>query len=120
VKDVKNVYEKDAANWNMLVSQVIAGGPVNTYYITTLQPSLAAFDTAPNLQKLMGEEAFANWLKAGGEDVLLHEVVLMRIMPELSNAPEDVVKVAPDFWRPKPVAAARPKTKPVETAKASQ
>lgn len=120
VKDVKNVYEKDATNWNMFVSQVIAGGPVNTYCITTLQPSLAAFDSAPNLQKLMGEEAFANWLKAGGEDVLSHEVVLMRMMPELSNAPEDIIKVAPDFWRPKAVAATRPKAKPVETAKATQ
>jgi hypothetical protein len=79
VKDVKNVYEKDATSWNMLVSQVIAGGPVNTYYITTLQPSLAAFDSAPNLQKLMGEEAFANWRKTGGEDVLSNQVILMRI-----------------------------------------
>ena len=100
VKDVKNAFEKDG-NWNMLVSQVVAGGSVNTYYISTLQSSLAAFDSAPNLQKLMGEEAFANWLKAGGEDVLSHEVILMRVVPELSNAAEDVVKTAPDFWKPK-------------------
>jgi hypothetical protein len=30
----------------------------------------------------------------------------MRMVPELSNPPEEVVKIAPDFWQPKPVASA--------------
>jgi hypothetical protein len=122
VKEAKAAFEKGNESWSVFVSQVIAGAPDNTYYVTSLQPSLAAFDSAPKLRQLMGEETFASWQKAIGEDTITSEVMLMRMLPELSNVPEEITNVAPSFWKPKPkaVAAARPKPTPVETAKAGQ
>ena len=35
------------------------------------------------------------------------ETVINHFLPELSNAPEDVVAAAPDYWRPKATVAAK-------------
>lgn len=119
VKEVKAALEKDS-KWAFFVSQVVAGSPGVTYYVTTLQPSLAAFDSAPKVPEIMGQEAYATWEKAIAEDEITSETMLMRMVPELSNAPEEIVKVAPDFWRPKRMAAVHVMPKPAETAKAGQ
>jgi hypothetical protein len=99
-KEAKAALEK-GSKWVYFISQVIAGAPGNIYYVTTLQPSLAAFDSAPKLSELMGQESYAAWTKAVAEDEITSETIMMRMIPELSNAPEGVVKVAPDFWQPK-------------------
>ena len=119
-KEVKTALEK-GSKWTFFISEVIAGTPGNVYYITTLQPSLAAYDSAPKLDELMGKEAFEGWRKAVSEDQVTSETTMLRLMPELSNAPEGVVKVAPDFWLPKHVASA-PHTTPklADTAKAAR
>lgn len=115
-KEAKAALEK-GSKWVYFVSQVIAGSSGNTYYVTTLQPSLAAFDSAPKLPELMGQESFATWMKALAEDEITSETILMRMIPELSNAPEEIVKVAPGFWQPKRTAAAVPHMpKQAETA----
>jgi hypothetical protein len=121
VKEAKAAVEK-GSKWPFFVSQVVAGSPGNTYYVTTLQPTLAAFDSAPKMSELMDQEAYATWMKGVAEDEMTSETVLMRMMPEFSNAPEDIVKVAPDFWRPKRVSAGSMHVmpKPTETAKAGQ
>jgi hypothetical protein len=120
VKEAKAAIEK-GSKWVFFLSQVIAGAPGNTYYVSTLQPSLAAFDSAPKLSELMGKESFATWTKAVAEDQITSETMLMRIVPELSNPPENIVKVAPDFWQPKATAASVPVApKPAESATASQ
>jgi hypothetical protein len=116
-KEAKAALEK-GSKWVYFLSQVIAGAPGNIYYVTTLQPSLAAFDAAPKLPELMGQESYAAWTKAVAEDTLTSETMLLRMMPEFSHAPEEIVKVAPEFWQPKSVAGARNgRPKPVETAK---
>jgi hypothetical protein len=104
-KEAKAALEK-GSKWVFFISQVIVGGAGNSYYVTTLQPSLAAFDSAPKLSELMGQESYAAWTKAVAEDEITSETIMMRMMPELSNAPEGIVKVAPDFWQPKRAAAA--------------
>lgn len=119
-KEAKAALEK-GSKWTYFISQVIAGVPGNTYYVTTLQPSLSAFDSAPKLAELMGKESFATWTKAVAEDQITSETMLMRIVPELSNPPENIVKVAPDFWQPKATAASLPVApKPADAATASQ
>lgn len=119
-KDAKAAIEK-GSKWVFFISQVIAGAPGSTYYITTAQPSLAAFDSAPKLPELMGQEAYTNWVKAVAEDQITSETILMRIMPELSNPPEQIVKVAPDFWQPKrAVSTLRLMPNPTGISKASQ
>jgi hypothetical protein len=119
-KEAKGALEK-GGKWVYFISQVIAGAPGNIYYVTTLQPSLAAFDSAPQLPELMGQESYATWAKALAEDEITNETTMMRMMPELSNAPEEIVKVAPDFWQPKRAAAAvHVMPKQVETPTARQ
>ena len=104
VKEAKAALEK-GSKWTYFVAEVIAGAPGNIYYVSTFQPSLAAFDSAPKLSELMGKEAFATWTKAADEDQITSETMLMRVVPELSNPPEEIVKVAPDFWQPKAATA---------------
>jgi hypothetical protein len=117
-KQVKAAFEKGDPSLVLFVSQTVAGEPGVVYYISTLQPSLAAFDSLPDLRKVMGEEDFVRWQKQASGTVLSSETMFMRILPELSNAPEAVVKGAPQFWRPKPLTAAKPK--PAEAVKTGQ
>ncbi len=115
-KAAKAAFEKGSPSWTVLVSQTIAGAPGVNYYLTSVQPTLAAFDTAPSLSKLMGDEDFAKWQKGNAEHILVTETRYMRFLPELSNAIDEIAKVSPEFWRPK-MAAARAKSKPAESAK---
>jgi quinol monooxygenase YgiN len=104
VKQVKTAYESGASSWSFFVSQVVAGAPGNVYYISTLQPSLAAFDSAPSTRKLMGDEAFAAWEKSTGDTVTWSETRILRFVPELSSPPDAIAQTAQEFWNPKPVA----------------
>jgi quinol monooxygenase YgiN len=119
-KLVKAAYEKANPNWTVFVSQTVAGAPGINYYFTTLQPSLAAYDEAPDIRKAMGEEAFADWQKGSGEHIIFSEARYLRMMPELSNPPAEVAKASPDYWHPKAPAPAKMKAKPAEAAKAGQ
>jgi len=119
-KEAKAAIEK-GSKWVFLTSQVIAGAPGNIYYFTTLQPSLSAFDSAPKLPELMGQEAYEHWAKAVAEDETTSETMLMRMVPEISNPPAEIVKIAPDFWQPKRIASSSHTVpKLAETAKASK
>jgi len=119
-KEAKAAIEK-GSKWVFFVSQVIAGAPGSTYYVTTFQPSMAAFDSAPKLPELMGQDSYATWAKAIAEDEITSETILLRVMPEFSNVPEEIAKVAPDFWQPKRTTAGlHVIPKPIDTAKATQ
>ncbi|MBV9406088.1 MAG: hypothetical protein JO211_12155 [Acidobacteriaceae bacterium] len=121
VKQVKTAYESGATSWPLFVSQVVAGAPGNVYYISSLQPSLASFDSAPSTRKLMGEEAFGAWEKSTGETVTWSETRILRLRSELSSPPEDIVQTAMEFWTPKPVAAIAQRPKKVaQVANANQ
>lgn len=121
VKQVKAAYENGASSWPIFVSQTVAGAPGNVYFFSSLQPSLASFDSAPNTRKLMGDEAFAAWEKSTAATVTWSETRILRLSPELSSPPEDVAATAQDFWNPKPVTAMAQRPKRVEqAAKATQ
>jgi len=87
------------------VSQAVAGQEGTVFYVTTLEPSLAAFDSIPTLQQTLGDEAYARFQKTSAETIAETETVINHFLPELSNPPEQIVAAAPDFWKPKPVAA---------------
>jgi quinol monooxygenase YgiN len=114
VKQIKAAYESGASSWPIFASQVVAGAPGNVYYFSTLQPSLASFDSAPNTRKLMGDEAFAAWEKSTGETVTWSETRILRFVPELSSPPDEIAQTAADFWNPKPVTAMTQRPKRVE------
>ena len=119
-KEAKAALEK-GTKWTYFISEVMAGTPGNVYYVTTLQPSLAAYDSAPKMSELMGKDAFERWSKAISEDAMTSETTMMRMLPELSSVSDGISKIAPDFWQMKrtaSVAHAAPKL--AETAKAAQ
>lgn len=110
-KDLKAAREKASPPITTLISQAVAGQEGIVYYVTTPQNSLAGFDTMPSMQKLLGDEGYAKYLKVNLDAVANTEIVINHFLPELSNAPEAVVAVAPDYWRPKAVMAAKTSTK---------
>ncbi len=116
LKDVKAAREKASPPVTTLVSQAVAGQEGTVFYVTTLQSSLAGFDTIPTIQQTLGEEGYAKYLKTVADVVTDSETVINRFLPELSNAPEDVVAVAPDYWTPKAMVAAGGKAKTTKGA----
>lgn len=120
LKELKAAREKASSPQTILVSQAVAGQEGTVFYVTTLQNSMAGFDAIPPIQQVLGDEGYAKFLKASAETVLESETVINRFVPELSNAPEDVVAVAPDYWRPKAVVAAKTGTSKTGVVKASE
>jgi len=116
LKDVKVAREKASPPVTTLVSQAVAGQEGTVFYVTTLQDSLAGFDTVPTIQQTLGEEGYARYLKTVADVVADSETVINRFLPELSNAPEEVAAIAPDYWTPKTVVAAGAKAKTAKGA----
>jgi quinol monooxygenase YgiN len=97
------------------VSQSVAGQPGGVFFVSTLAPSLGAFDSnAPSLKETLGDEAYDKYQREMAECVIGTETMIARFRPELSNPMESIVTVSRDFWMPKmeePVVAARAKKK---------
>lgn len=107
LKDLRAAREKASPPQTTLVSQAVAGQEGTVFYVTSLQTSMAGFDAIPALPQLLGEEGYAKYLKTSADVVENTETAINRFLPELSNAPEDVVAAAPDYWRPKTTMAAK-------------
>jgi len=107
LKDLKTAREKTSPPQTTLVSQAVAGQEGTVFYVTALQSSMGGFDGIPAPQQLLGEEGYAKFLKTSADVVENTETVINRFLPELSNAPEEVVAAAPDYWRPKTTVAAK-------------
>jgi len=112
MKEVKEAAEKNPDTQTVFVSQVIEGGKGAIFYVSTLRSSLGGFDNNPTAREILGEEGFKKFTKINADAVEVAESTLYRFNPEISNPPDEVAKVAMDFWRPKPVivAAAKPRT----------
>ena len=117
MKDVKAAREKASPPQTTLVSQAVAGQEGTVSCVTTLQNSLAAFDPLPTIQHILGEEGYAKFLKTNAEAIAGTETVINHFLPELSNAHEEVAAVAPDYWKPKAMVAAKAKARPAKNGK---
>lgn len=120
VRDLKAARERENPSQTTLVSQAVAGERGTVYYFATLESSMGGYDGITPTSQLLGEEGYRRFLSAAAETVANTEVRMYRVAPEVSNPPEDVVAADPDFWRPKPPAAAKPKPKAEEGAKEKQ
>lgn len=110
LKEVKEAGEKNPDTQPVLVSQVIEGTKGTTFYVTSLRSSLGGFDKNPTARDVLGEEGYKKYLHANAEFVSGTESMILHFSAELSNPPEEVAKVAEDFWQPKAVvASAKPK-----------
>jgi hypothetical protein len=112
-KDMKEASEKNPDSPPVFVSQVIEGGNGSIFYVTTLRSSIAGFDHNPTMREILGEEGFKKFQQINAESVETADSTLYRFNADLSNPPEEVAKVAMDFWQPKAVvaSASKPKTK---------
>jgi hypothetical protein len=117
LRAVKQARERAATKTPTFVSQSVAGQSPTVYYITNVVGSLGALDTIPSLPDLLGEEGYKSYQKTVSEAVLAVEINVSRIVPELSHLSEATVSVAPEFWRPKPPVAAKPKAAAAAEAK---
>jgi hypothetical protein len=110
LKEVKEAGEKNPDTQPIFVSQVLEGGKGATFYLSTLRSSIGGFDHNPTTKEILGDEAFKKLQQTVAETYEASESTLYRFNPELSNPPEEVARVAMDFWRPKAqMAAAKPK-----------
>jgi quinol monooxygenase YgiN len=107
MRAIKAANEKATPKITTLVSQAVAGQTGTVYYVTTLRKTLGELDGAPPMAQLLGEEGYGAFLKAASESVLTTESTISRFRPELSNPPDAIAAVAPDFWRPKPPPASK-------------
>jgi hypothetical protein len=115
-KEMKEAGEKNPDTQPVFVSQVIEGGKGATFYVSTLRSSMAGFDHNPTLREILGEEGFKKYQQINADAVETAESTLYRFNPDLSNPPDDVAKVAADFWHPKAAyAIAASSTKPKAT-----
>jgi hypothetical protein len=103
LKKVKAAQERANPGIVITVSQSIAGQELGVYYISTLLKSLGELDKIKTLQEVLGA-GYEPYLRSLAEIATSTEVMVMRILPELSNPPDEVTAVDPKFWRPAPVA----------------
>ena len=110
--EMKEAAEKNPETKPVFVSQVIEGGKGATFYVSTLRSSMGGFDHNPTLREILGDEGFKKFQQVNADAVETADSTLYRFVPELSNPPEEVAKVAMDFWHPKAVvvATAKPRT----------
>lgn len=112
LKEAKEAGEKNPDLPPVFVSQVVEGSRGPTFYVTTLRSSLGGFDHNPTLREILGDEGFKKYQKVIADAVETSESVLYRFAPDISNPPDEVAKVASDFWRPKAAMAMAASTKP--------
>jgi len=117
LKETKEAGEKNPDTQPLLISQVVEGTRGTTFYITALRSSLGGFDKNPTVREVLGEEGYQKYLKANADFVSGTESTIFHFSAELSNPPEEIAKVAADFWQPKAVmASAKPKVAAGKTA----
>ena len=115
---VKELSEKGGMKLPVWISQSVAGTEGTTYYVATYGSSLGAFDEFPTMRKVIGDENFRSYMSASADCVAGSSTAIMRIQPELSAISKEIAAEAPEFWTPKPAAAAaKSKAKPAGEAK---
>jgi len=102
LKEINAAAQKSNMAGMRWVSQVVAGGSPGTYHIARLMTSLDELDHAPSMRSMLGDEGLEKFQKVNADTVAGVEYILYRVVPELSNVPDAITSLAPDFWNPKP------------------
>ena len=111
LKEVKEDGEKNTDMQAVFISQAVEGTKGTTFYVSSLRSSMGAFDHNPSLREIMGEEGYRKFQQINADTVETAESSLYRFAPDISNPPDQVAKVAADFWHPKVTVAATTKPK---------
>jgi hypothetical protein len=119
---MKEAGEKNPNAQPVFISQVVEGGKGATFYVSTLRSSFGGFDHNPTTREILGEEGYKKFQQINADTVETAESTLYRFAPDISNPPDEIAKVAADFWRPKAMMAAttKPKTATMEPTSAKE
>ncbi len=121
VKIVRDAYEQVRPEFSWGVYQVTSGAPAGTYLVLVPLKSLEELDAglarAKALQEAEGEENVKKMQKLGSEGFLSTETNIFSLSPKMSYVPKEWAASDPDFWTPKPKAAAKPMPAPAEPGK---
>ncbi len=115
-KVVDAAREKAHPDYHQVTYEVASGMPVGTYIYFTPVKSLAFYDEPPN-------KAYGEALKEGGfmdtvgKTVQYAETRLFSFSPQMSYVSENVAKMDPAFWHPKPAMAKAPAKATMPAAK---
>jgi hypothetical protein len=120
LKEAKELAEKNANAAPLFVTQVVEGSKGTTFYVTSLRNSMGGFDKNPTLRDILGEEGYKKFLQMNAEAIEETQSTLFRFSPDLSNPPEEIVKAASDFWRPKATMAAAASKSKTATSKSAE
>lgn len=96
----------------ILCYEVVAGARAGTYHFVTPMESLAPLDSADDngrkMAEALGPELMSKLRASTGDIFSYMETTYLRVNPNMSYVSPSVESVDPDFWRPKPAAAAKP------------
>jgi len=101
LKEINAAAQKSNMAGMRWTSQVVAGGNPGTYHIARLMTSLDELDHAPSMRSMLGDEGLEKFQKVNADTVAGVEYILYRVVPELSNVPDAITSLAPDFWNPR-------------------
>jgi hypothetical protein len=94
----------------VLLSEATTGSPA--LFVAVYYKSWAEMDAmAPGVQKAVESGAYQHLMKTTQDTVAASKWEILRIRPELSCPPDEVIQADPAFWKPKPTPAAAPKPK---------
>ncbi len=111
----KEANERANAGIPFWVMQSVAGAATGVYRIVNLMKSLDEMDKLKSVQQARGD-SYPAFMKTEAETVARVDIAIGRVVPELSNPPDDIANVDTSFWRPK-VAAASASAKPKAAGK---
>ena len=120
VKMVKAAYEKAVPDAHWGTYHGVYGAAGGTFLVLTARKTLAEVDRAfneddPQFVAAMGEEGMKKLSELVRVSVASSEHQLYAFNPRMSYVPEEWIKGAPDFWKPKTVKA--PAAKPAAEEK---
>ena len=112
VKIVRAGYEKADVEIHWAVFQISSGMPGPTFLVFTPTKSLKEVDVllaqAPKVQEAEGEDGVKKLQKLAGDGYLTIESNIYAFSPKMSYVSKEIAAGDPDFWTPKPKAAAKP------------
>jgi len=123
VKIVRAGYEKADVEIHWAVFQISSGMPGPTFLVFTPTKSLKEVDVllaqAPKVQEAEGENGVKKLQKLAGDGYLTVESNIYAFSPKMSYVSKEIAAGDPDFWTPKPKAAAKPSGGAAEEKKES-
>jgi len=117
-KAILEGYEKGNIDATLLCYQVIEGVPSGTYLFFSTMESIKTLDDMPARQKAlaeaMGADNYRQLMKGSGDTFVSIDSNLFSVNPAMSYVTKATADEDPEFWNPKPAAAAKPKDKPAK------